>query len=173
MVKELKLDLGCGKHIAQGFVGVDIVKLPGVKHVIDLRKPWPWKNGSVHEVHCRHLLNYLTAAERVHFVNELHRVLKPGAKAQIVTPHWACNRAYGDLAQQWPPVAEEWLFHLNAEWRRDNAWWSTQYECDFDFTCGYGMHPHLVTRNFEYQQHAIVFWKEAAQDLVATLTRRA
>lgn len=171
MVKPVKLDLGCGKTIQDGHTGVDIAKHPGVK-VHDLRKPWPWKSASVDEVHCRNLVNYLTAAERVHFVNELHRVLKPGARALIITPHWSSNSAYGDLAQQWPPVAEEWYFHLNAEWRAAHAYWSALYTCDFDFTCGYAMHPHLVPRNQDYQQHAIMFWKEAAQSMFATLTKR-
>jgi hypothetical protein len=28
-----------------------------------------------------------------------------------------------------------------------------------------------VSRNQEYQSHALTFWKEAAQDMIATLTK--
>jgi hypothetical protein len=156
MVKpaELKLDLGCGRMTpAPGFVGVDLVKHKGVKFVTDLRTQWPWKAGTVDEVFSRNLINYLTPKYRIHFVNELYRV-------------------YGDLDQQWPPVGEEWLFFLNKEWREANAYWAKGYACDFDFTCGYGMHPAIVPKNDEYRQTAISFWKEAAQETVVTLTKR-
>jgi hypothetical protein len=126
----------------------------------------------VDSVEIVNLLQFLKPAERVHFVNELWRVLKPGGKAQIIAPQWASSRAYGDLAFEYPPIAEPWLFHLNAAWRKANAPWGTAYKCDFDATWGYGLHPLLVTRNQEYQQHAVTFWKEAAQDLVANLIKR-
>lgn len=172
MPKPLKLDLGAGKAVAAGYEGVDIIAHKGVKHVVDLRHPWPWKDASVDEAHSRHLLHYFTPAERIHFVNELHRVLKPGAKTLFIVPHWAANQAYGDLGVQWPPIAESWLFRLNKEWREANAYWETQYTCDFDFTCGYGMHAAVTVRHEEYQREAIMWWKEAAQETYATLTKR-
>ena len=55
--KPLRLDLGAGMRPKEGFIGVDI--LPFKESVIrcDLRKaPWPWKDGSVDEVHCSHFL---------------------------------------------------------------------------------------------------------------------
>lgn len=170
--KELKLDLGCGKGASPpGFTRVDQVEYKGVKVVHDLTEPWPWDDNSVDEVCSRHLINYLTAEQRVFFVNELHRVLKVGGQAQLITPHWASNRAYGDITQVWPPVAEEWFFHLNKKWREEHAYWTVGYTCDFDFTCGYAMHPLVAVRNQEYQRDAIMFWKEAAQEMSATLTK--
>jgi predicted SAM-dependent methyltransferase len=94
----LKLDLGCGKNKKPGFLGVDCRKFEGVDVVADLSKgTWPWKDGSVDEVHCSHFIEHLTAAERIHFVNELHRVLKPGAPAHVIVPHWNSHRAFGLL----------------------------------------------------------------------------
>ena len=118
------------------------------------------------------VLQLLTPDPRIHFVNEAHRVLKKGGKAQIVVPHWCSSRAFGDLAFQWPPVAEAWFPHLNAAWRKTQAPWSKKYSCDFDHTLGYGLHPGITSRNQEYQQHAVTFWKEAAQDMMVTLTKR-
>lgn len=137
-----------------------------------VRGKWPEKTESVDEVNIINLVQMLTPKERIHFANELHRVMKPGAKAQLITPHWCSARAFGDMAFQWPPVSEGWFYHLNAEWRKANAPWGTGYKCDFDPTWGYGLHPLIVPRNHEYQQNAITFYKEAAQDLCATLTRR-
>jgi predicted SAM-dependent methyltransferase len=142
------------------------------KDLARVRKRWPWASNSVSEVNVVNLLQMLTPAERIHFANELYRVLKRGAKAQISAPHWCSARAYGDLTFQWPPVSETWPHHLNAEWRKANAPWGTKYKCDFDIGGGYGMHPQIVTRNQEYQQHAVAFFKEAAQDLIISLTKR-
>ena len=81
-------------------------------------------------------------------------------------------RAYGDLTHQWPPVSEFWFYYLNAEWRKVNAPHNDGYTCDFDATWGYSLHPSLNVRNVEYQQFALNAHKEAAQDIVATLTKR-
>jgi hypothetical protein len=127
---------------------------------------------SIDEASVINLVQFLKPADRIHFVNELHRVLKSGAKAQIIAPHWCASRAYGDLMFESPPVSESWFPHLNAAWREVNAPWGKAYKCDFDHTLGYGLHPGIVSRNQEYQQHAVTFWKEAGQDLCATLIKR-
>ena len=129
-------------------------------------------DGTVDEIGIICTIEYLTADERIKFVNELYRVLKKGGKATIVTPYWCSNRAYTDLAVQWPPVAEGWFYHLREEWRKVNNPIEKRYKCDFDFTLGYGMHPLIVNRNQDFQQDAIIFKKEAAQDMIATLIKR-
>jgi hypothetical protein len=129
------------------------------------------ESDSVDEIHSSFALQYLTPEQRIYFVNECHRVLKVGGKLTVVVPYWSSSRAYGDLEVQWPPVVESWFSHLNAKWRNDNSV-DSGYTCDFDFTWGYGMHPLIQSRNLEYQQHALTFWKEAAQDFIATGTKR-
>lgn len=169
---ELKLDLGCGTYKRDGFVGVDCRKFDGVDQVVDLRKPWPWADGSVTEAHCSHFIEHLTASERVHFVNELYRVMVVGAKCTMITPHWASCRAYGDLTHQWPPVSEFWFYYLNKEWREKNAPHNDGYTCDFECTWGYGIRPDLTVRNQEYQQYAMTNYKEAVQDMNCTMTKK-
>jgi len=174
----LKLDLGCGKNKKPGFTGVDRIKFEGVDEVCDLRKKWPWADGSVTEVHCSHFLEHLAAMERIHFANELWRVLIPGGSAQIIVPHWCSSRAYGDMTHQWPPVSEFWFWYLDKNWRAVNAPHDDAehnpkgYRCDFEFTQGYGIHGELMRRSGDYQQFALQFWKEAAQDIHATLKAR-
>lgn len=172
--KELRLDLGVGKTpCPKDWTGVDIVAWgKHVRTVTDLRKPWPWPNDSVSEVFSRNLLNYIGGFSRIHFVNELHRVMKPGAKALLVVPHWCSNRAYGDVSVEWPPVAEEWFPRLTKSIRDEHFYWETDYTCDFDVTSGYGMHPLIRTRSHEYQQNALTFSKEAAEEILVTLIKR-
>ncbi len=172
VMKELKLDLGCGINKKEGFLGVDARKFKGVDKVADLTKKWPWKTGSVDEVHCSHTVEHFTAKERIHFVNELYRVLKPNAKATIVVPHWASQRAYGDLTHQWPPVSEFWFYYLDKTWRATNAPHNDGYTCDFNVTWGYGMREDLLSRNQEYQNHAMANFKEVLTDTIATFTKK-
>lgn len=181
--KLLKLDFGCGPHPREGFEGVDALDF-GQPHKVDLAQyfqlkdgtsgfvAWPWADNSVEEAHASHFIEHLTAPQRIHFVNELYRVLVPGGKCQIIVPHWASCRAYGDLTHQWPPVSDFWFYYLSREWRKNNAPHNDGYTCDFEAVWGYSLHQSLLSRNQEYQTHALTFWKEAAQDMLATLTKK-
>jgi hypothetical protein len=168
----MKIDLGCGPNKKEGFVGVDVINFPGVDVVLDAGKqPWPWENDSVEEIHSSHFIEHLDADERVHCVNEMYRVLKTGAKATIIVPHWASSRAYGDLTHKWPPVSEFWFYYLNKDWCAANAPHS-KYTCNFDATWGYSVNQALLVKNQEFQHFALQFYKEAAQDIIATLIKK-
>ena len=176
----VRLDVGCGPNKREGFTGVDILPFDGKVDVVLNAgvDRWPYDDNSVDEIHSSHFVEHLTAHERIHFVNELCRVLKKGAKAMVITPHWASNRAYGDLTHQWPPISEMWFYYLDSKWRKANAPHCDiehnpkGYTCDLEATWGYTLHGSIMARNPEYQQQAISFWKEAAQDMIATLTKR-
>lgn len=172
----LKLDFGCGPHKREGFEGVDATPFVGVDHVVDLRiTPWPWADNSVSDAHASHFVEHLTATERVAFCNELYRVLVPGGSCQVIVPHWASCRAYGDPTHQWPPVSEFWFYYLSREWRAQNAPHTDiqhnpqGFACHFDATWGYSLRGDLGVRNQEFQQFAIANYKEVCQDTVATL----
>jgi hypothetical protein len=175
----IKLDIGCGKNKREGFIGVDQYAIPGVDVVMDVRTKWPYEDNSVDEVNCSHFLEHLTGVERVKFFNELWRVLKLDAKATVITPYWASNRAYGDFTHQWPPVSEMAYYYLSGEFRltqtphTDISVNPDGYDCNFVATWGYALHPEIVPKNVAYQQHAITFWKEAAQDMYCTLIKKA
>jgi hypothetical protein len=201
----IRLDIGCGKNKRPAdqlgpWIGVDKIKFEGVDVVCDVavqgkwcfetnafgenayQAPgdWYWtlKDSSVDEIHCSHFLEHLTAVERCWFMNELHRIMKPGAKATIVTPHWASNRAYGDPTHQWPAVSEMFFYYLKRDWRdtqaphTDKKHWPHGFDCDFDAVWGYNFHPALNVKNDEYKQFAMAWYKDAIFDIIATLTCR-
>jgi len=196
----MKLDIGCGKNKRAGFIGVDQYPMDGVDIVFDVADPvdsitdplmrrvarlvgceykrWPWEDNSVDEVNCSHFLEHLSAPQRCHFLNELWRVMKPGAKATITTPYWRSSRAYGDPTHQWPPVGEMFEYYLSRDWRASQAphtdvkWNSDGLNCNFESTWGYIMKQELLTRTQEFQQFALTYFCEAAQDMIATLTKR-
>lgn len=216
----LRLDLGCGSNKRQDggpWTGVDSIAFPGVDvvcnlvektfrevskpHPVDSQltlrmpeevfKPWPWADNSVTEVHSSHFIEHLDSMERVHFVNELYRILVPGGKCTLIAPHWSSCRAYGDPTHKWPPVSDFWFYYLKREWRLGNG--STVngqivganaphsdvkyllggFDCDFDASWGYAPHPHWQSRNGEAQQFAFQWYKDAIMDIVATLVKPA
>ena len=172
----LRLDFGCGPHKREGFEGVDAISFVGVDHVVDLTKtPWPWADNSVAEAHASHFVEHLTAWQRVAFWNELYRVLVPGGTCQIIVPHWASCRAYGDPTHQWPPVAEFAMYYIKKDWRIANAPHTdisvnpNGFNCDLEATWGYAMRPDLTVRNQEFQQFAMANYKECITDMIATV----
>ena len=181
----IKLDLGCGKNKRQDgkWIGVDVIKFDGVDMVFNVGKEkWPFKDGTVDEVHASHFVEHLYPAERIHFVNELYRVLKKpeydnaGKMCKgfctVIVPHWASQRAYGDLTHIWPPVSEFWFYYLDKDWRAINAPHNLDYKCHLQVTWGYNMHSELQSRNMEYQQNAMKYWKEACSDTIAQFSRK-
>jgi hypothetical protein len=177
--KLIKLDLGCGNNPKEGFIGVDLIKFDKVDKVVDLTEgPWPWKDESVLEVNASHFVEHLTSEERILFCNELYRILVPAGKASIITPHWASCRAYGDPTHVWPPVSEFWFYYLNRDWRATQAPHTdikhkkNGYNCHFDATWGYTLRQDVLTRNQEWQMFAMANYKEACQDIVATLVKK-
>lgn len=174
----LRLDLGCGGRKAEGWRGVDQYAMDGVDDVVDLRKAWPWADGSVDEARCSHFLEHLTARERVHFANELYRVMRKGATCQIITPSWSHDCAYGDPTHQWPPISGWTFLYWNKEWRDTQAPHAdVKYDpaglaCDFDYTIGGSWDQWLNTRNNEMRVFAMQRYVNSQRDIVVTLTRR-
>jgi len=108
----MRLNLGCADRRIDGFIGVDIAPGPEVDQIVDLEGPWPWPDSSVLEVRahdvaehigdCSHCPitgivcqrcakgfsdeRYRHPLGRIHFMNELHRVLVPGGTALIEVP---------------------------------------------------------------------------------------
>lgn len=176
----MKLDIGCGKKKREGFTGVDQYPMEGVDVVLNVgEEPWPWADGSAEEIHASHFLEHLTPKQRIHFMNEAYRVLQPGGKATIITPHWCNYRAYGDMTHQWPPVSEMFYFYLSHDWRKtqaphtDKEWNPEGFACDFVYTLGYSYSDELKTHDQEYVRHALANFKDAAQDMLATLVKPA
>jgi SAM-dependent methyltransferase len=172
----LKLNLGAGKSRMEGYLSVDSIPFEGLDVVANLNDPWPWGDNTVSDIHMSHVLEHFTGDERVHIFNEMYRVLIPGGKAAIITPHWASQRAYGDFTHKWPPVSEFLYYYVWREWRIANAphcdieFNPKGYSCDFNFAGGYSLHAEILPWNIERQQYAQKWYKEACSDTHMTIT---
>lgn len=183
-LQPIKVDVGCGKNKkGPEWIGVDVLDFEGVDMVFNAGKDkWPWEDGSVSEIHASHFVEHLYPTERIHFVNEVYRVLKQAVYnnagalvegfATVITPHWASQRAYGDLTHIWPPVSEFWFYYLDKDWRAVNAPHNLDYNCNLQVSWGYNLHPEIVSRNQEFQHNAMKWWKEACSDTIAHLIKK-
>lgn len=85
----MKLNLGCSDRFLPGYVNVDIVHIdpvppPTVYQQADLSDIWPWEDNSVEEIVADDIIEHLP--DKIHTMNEIHRVLVPGGKAHIFVP---------------------------------------------------------------------------------------
>jgi len=96
----MRLNLGAADRAIPGFLSVDIA--PPADVIADLSQPWPWEISSVDEVVAFDVIEHI--ADRIHFMNELHRVMRPGATARIEVP----NAAKGAGQWQDPTHVSQW-----------------------------------------------------------------
>ena len=78
----MKLNLGCANIILPDFVNVDVG--PPADTIADLTQPWPWPDSSASYVMAHDIIEHLP--DRVHTMNELWRVMEPGARVEIIVP---------------------------------------------------------------------------------------
>lgn len=94
----MKLNLGCGDDIRQGYVNCDLFKLQGVDLIIDLDKPLPFPDKSVDEVLFYNAIEHVK--EPIFTIEEIWRVCKTGAKIFISAPHTANHVLNGKLVHR-------------------------------------------------------------------------
>lgn len=91
----MKINMGAGGDIRQGYINHDIAQLPGIDVVHDLNVyPWPWQAASADEIIAKDLLEHLE--DFMAAMEEIHRILKPGGVVRISVPYWNSVSRHGD-----------------------------------------------------------------------------
>jgi len=90
-----KLDIGCGKNKAKGFIGIDKNMHADVDFLVNIDKDLiPIPNSSVDFIRCIHTLEH---CENIIFImNEFYRVCKNKARIHIQIPYGATPRFVQD-----------------------------------------------------------------------------
>jgi len=88
------LDLGCGRSKPPGAVGLDLFPHPGVDLIADLDRPLPLAGDSFDLALLRHCAEHV--GDLAALLAEVHRVLRPGGRAHILTPHFSAAASWTD-----------------------------------------------------------------------------
>jgi predicted SAM-dependent methyltransferase len=154
------LDLGGGDNPAPGFESVDLYAATASYKVNLFKFPWPWADNSVSEIHCAHFVEHIpmvfvktveavdmygpaTCQVESHlggegfrdlwcaFFDECHRILRPGGKMTVITPHVQSVRAFQDPTHRRFHSEANFLY-LDKNWREANKLTHYLGSCHFD-----------------------------------------
>lgn len=163
----MKLNLGCGKDIRDGWVNIDYRKGPGVNLAIDLDDDMirlPYADGTVTEIYAAHILEHLFTP--LPLMAELHRVAVPGCMMTVRTPHGASDDAWEDPTHVRPIFPGSFFyFGQPVYWRADYG-----YKGDWDIQ-RIDLHVNALAAEFSLDelQAAAVFSRNVIKEIVATL----
>lgn len=89
------LDVGCGRAKYPGAIGLDINPRTDADVIADLnRPPWPFARDTFDRIFCRHIIEHVQ--DPIAFMEEVHRIARPGAQVEIVTPHFSNRYSFTD-----------------------------------------------------------------------------
>ncbi|MCK9272046.1 class I SAM-dependent methyltransferase [Candidatus Gracilibacteria bacterium] len=95
----MKLNMGCGMDIKDGYLNVDSINLPGVEKVYDFEIfPYPFEDSTFDEIYCSHILEHMSDLGKV--MEEFTRIGKNGCQIKIKVPFFASPNAYGDYTHK-------------------------------------------------------------------------
>jgi hypothetical protein len=124
--KPIRLNLGCGDKILDGYINVDVApsragKKPDV--LCDLHHLEPFASDSVDEILAVHVIEHFWRWEVVDILKEWVRVLKPGGKLILECPNLitACQEFLKDPLQRSRPdkngQTTMWVFYGDPGWK--------------------------------------------------------
>jgi len=94
------LDVGCGINKYPGAIGIDRNPASRADVLCDLdRFPWPFRDASFGEVRAIHVIEHV--ADVLRAMEEFHRLLAPGGRLIIVTPHYTDFSSFCDPTHRW------------------------------------------------------------------------
>ena len=99
MTEALSLDIGCGQNKRQGAIGVDRNANTAADVLADIDQGLPFLDATVSRVSLIHVIEHV--GDIVHAVEEAHRVLTPGGRLHIETPHYSDASSFADPTHRW------------------------------------------------------------------------
>lgn len=93
----MKLDLGCGPFVKDGYVGIDCRALPCVEIVHDLETfPYPIADGACETIRAHHILEHIKPWFTIDVMNELWRIMAPGGRLDVSVPYAGSSNYWQD-----------------------------------------------------------------------------
>jgi SAM-dependent methyltransferase len=140
------LDVGCGINKYPGAIGLDRNPHTRTDVIADLDHfPFPFRDNSFGEVRAVHVIEHV--ADVIRAMEEFHRLLIPGGRAFLVTPHYTDFSSFCDPTHRW---------HLNSYSLRyfgnDNA--------------GYGYYSPARFREISVRVKLLALWRYLGFELL-------
>jgi SAM-dependent methyltransferase len=89
------LDVGCGIRKYPGSIGIDVNPASAADVICDLdRFPYPFADRTFDGLRAIHVIEHLTDVIRT--MEEFHRLVKPGGRVRIETPHYTDFSSFCD-----------------------------------------------------------------------------
>ena len=96
----LILDVGCGINKYPGAIGIDRNPRTRADVIANLDQfPYPFRDGSFGQLRASHVIEHV--ADVVAAMEEFHRVLAPGGRVFITTPHYTDFSSFCDPTHRW------------------------------------------------------------------------
>lgn len=99
----MRINLGAGEDQKEGYINCDFLDLPGIDKVFNLLHfPYPFDDGVATHIMAVDVLEHLpnfTKDDRpmvIAFIEECHRILKPGGELYIQTPGYNAEFLWQD-----------------------------------------------------------------------------
>src|SRR5690349_7078200 len=93
--RPVRINLGCGPRPRDGYYGLDWLELPGVDVVADLNQPLDLlPDNSVEAIYTHHVFEHIEKFTEL--LQEIHRVVIPGGRVEVVVPHFSNPYGYSD-----------------------------------------------------------------------------
>lgn len=100
MIPPRVLDVGCGLNKRPGAVGIDRNPRTAADVLCDLDHfPWPFRDSAFDELYAVHVIEHVSDVVRT--VEEFHRLVRPGGRIHIVTPHYTDFSSFCDPTHRW------------------------------------------------------------------------
>ena len=150
-MSELVLDVGCGNNKFPGAIGVDSNPNTRADVIVNLDSfPYPFRDNSFREIRCLHVIEHV--ADVIRTMEEFHRILQPGGRALIVTPH------YTDFSSFCDPTHRS---HLNS--------FSLRYFGDDN--AGYGYYTKARFREISVHVRLLSLWRYTGYEFLVNQSR--
>ncbi|MGQ9917413.1 MAG: class I SAM-dependent methyltransferase [Bryobacteraceae bacterium] len=100
MIPPRVLDVGCGLNKRPGAVGIDRNPRTAADVLCDLDHfPWPFRDSAFDELYAVHVIEHVSDVVRT--LEEFHRLVRPGGRIHIVTPHYTDFSSFCDPTHRW------------------------------------------------------------------------
>ena len=146
------LDVGCGRNKAAGAIGVDRNPDANADVLCDLDHfPYPFADGAFDRLEAVHVIEHV--ADVMQTMQEFHRLVRPGGRVHVVTPHYTDFSSFCDPTHRW---------HLN----------SFSFRYFGEDHGGFGYYSRARFREISVRVKLLAFWRALGFEFLVNRARR-